>query len=59
MHEDNFFSGCLREDTKCKVVDMEEMRKKTKEEEAKRGKREVEGRRHAVNGCVLVLFQSF
>ena len=41
MHEDIFFSSWLREDTEGKAEEVEEMRKRTKEEETKSGKGEV------------------
>ena len=43
MHEDNFPSCWLREDTEGKAEEVDEMRKRNTEKERKSGQRAVEG----------------
>ena len=57
MHEDMFFSSWLREDTEGKAEEVEEMRKRTKEDETKSGKgrsreKEKGSRWHCKRVCV-------
>ena len=48
MHEENFLSSWLRDDIECEAEDVEELNKKSKEEESKSGKRESEGEKERV-----------
>ena len=41
MHEENFLSGWLREDVEGKLQEEEEMRRRTKVEETKSGRRRL------------------
>ena len=61
-HAENFLGG-MRDDTECKAEEMEDMRRKNKEEEVKSRKIKVEGRGDRVqrnsNGFALASFSCF
>ena len=57
IHEENFLSSLLREDNEGKAEEVEETRKRTREEETQSGKREVEGEGERIAGdCKRVCF---